>query len=263
MPVFLSQHKEMRQDLEERRGIECKLCSQCFVEGQTLRVTDRNGRGRPDLGISNSLAGEQILAENGDKEVPAFGYQVSMQMACKLVEIYRDAKFPLSLIAKDILLDYGSVVDLPKDNGPRGASLDDAEPNRPGGSEPMVSGGVGLKKKRTGWMLVCYHCFTILEEHHYYQHTSDKLYKAFGIDSVNSNSAMSGDHGKAAGASQRPRSANKARRSASDSALPTAPSRAVLNKPNGDFSTQCMRYGHPEPWTRSALERYHVVGAVP
>lgn len=249
--------------------MQCKLCSQCFVEGQTLRVPDSKRHSKPDSGITNSLAAEQMLADNGEKEVPVFGYQVSMHMACELVEVYRDSNFPLSLVAKDILLDYGTVADLPHDSGPRGgalASTDQSHQTAPKERAGPVSVGRNLRKKRSGWMLVCYHCFTILEEHHYYKHTSDKLYRALGIDAANSTSAGEGPVGGLTGVAsmgalgtqqQRPRSANRARRSASDSNLPTAPTQAAQRHTGGDFSTQCVRYGRPEPWTRASFERYH------
>lgn len=251
----------MREQLEERRGVQCKLCSLSFVEGQTIQVPDNHRR---DTVISNSLASAENRLDNGEKEVPIFGYQISMQMACKLVEIYRDAKFPLSLLARDILLDYSKVVDLPQDDGTRGGVVATASKSvQPGAVQETIAGAGSshnnnIRKKRTGWMTVCYHCFTILEEHHYYQYTSAKLYKAFGIDpSVNNMGVAlaSGNKASTIGSSNqalpsRPSSANKARRSASTGTLPTAPS-----KTSGVFSTECMRYGKPEPWSRSAFER--------
>lgn len=226
------------------------------MEGQTISVPEVTEGHKASNGLSSSMAAEHIIAENGEKEVPAFGYQISMQMACQLVELYRDANFPLSLIARDILMDYSKVADLPqRGSGPRGGSLATTEglkKNAP--REETHQGGldVNLKKKRSGWMLVCYHCFTILEGHHYHQHMSEKLYKVLGVDTTASNTAVVGEPKKmvSATAPVRPRSANKARRSASESQLPAPPPRD-----EGYYSTQCVRYGKPEPWTRSAFER--------
>jgi hypothetical protein len=71
---------------------------------------------------------------------------------------------------RDILLDYCKIVDIPRDeNGVSG----DSKPS-------------SVRKKRTGWLLCCYYCFEILEEFHYFQYTSDKLYNALGVDTSSS-----------------------------------------------------------------------------
>ena len=178
-----------------------------------------------------------------------------MQMACKLVEIYRDANFPLTLLARDILLDYSKVVDIPQDDGTRGGITSRNDAQVTGVKETNVSGGSAnssIRKKRSGWMLVCYHCFSILEEHHNLQHTSYQLYSALGLEQQSGRpELMKGTASDTAQSSTRPTSANKAKRSASAGTLPPH------SQPfESRFSTECLRYGKAEPWTRSAFEKY-------
>ena len=53
-----------------------------------------------------------VLAGGGDtRSVPAFGYELSRKMACRLAEFYRDEGFPLTKFSRSVLAGEAHVLE--------------------------------------------------------------------------------------------------------------------------------------------------------
>ena len=52
------------------------------------------------------------------KEIPVFGYNMTIKMACLVLEEYRDFSYPLTKYGRDVLLGYSKTIDVTMANAP-------------------------------------------------------------------------------------------------------------------------------------------------
>lgn len=46
------------------------------------------------------------------REIPIFGYNMSVKQACQVLELYRDYSYPLTKYARAVLLGYAKTIDV-------------------------------------------------------------------------------------------------------------------------------------------------------
>jgi len=187
---------ERRAKLDAERGYKCKLCGLNFQEGQTVEVEDAAAR-------PGSQDGARAL-----NTIPAYGYDLSRRMACRISEIYRDAKFPLTKFSRAVLMGEARVMEA-RSVAEKLRELEELE----------------LKRSTGGELSCCYLCFQNMEEYQRVQDRCHEIHELVRADMAGQRAAPKkkaaeglGDRGQGKGGDQgptrrRPRSASPAPRS--------------------------------------------------
>lgn len=129
---------ELTNKLREETGDECKLCGCSYVAAQVTRVgkngvlgtshiftstmtrsdsymhnqTSTGVNDRPtDLDVGTSTVSFKQQQEKG-REIPVFGYNMSVKQACQVLELYRDYSYPLTKFARAVLMGYAKTIDV-------------------------------------------------------------------------------------------------------------------------------------------------------
>ena len=96
-----------------------------------------------DGNFRTSTVGFKENRENDGKEIPVFGYNMSVKQACEVLEVYRDLSYPLTKYARAVLVGYAKTIDVTvasasrvdendDGNGESISYLDDLPKTRPG-----------------------------------------------------------------------------------------------------------------------------------
>ena len=67
---------------------------------------------RNDIDVRTSTVSfKQQQLEKG-REIPVFGYNMSVKQACQVLELYRDYSYPLTKYARAVLMGYAKTIDV-------------------------------------------------------------------------------------------------------------------------------------------------------
>ncbi len=140
--------EETRAKLDAERGRKCKLCGLNFQDGQTVEVETDVDAEVDQTDVTPAKSSVRGHFPQKTRTVPAFGYELSRRMACRISEIYRDANFPLTKFARAVLTGEARVME----------ARTVAEKLR----ELEV---LELKRSTGGELTCCYLCFQNMEEY--------------------------------------------------------------------------------------------------
>ena len=65
-----------------------------------------------DWNINASTVNFKDYQGDKGKEIPAFGYSMSVKQACNVLELYRDYSYPLTKYARAVLMGYAKTIDV-------------------------------------------------------------------------------------------------------------------------------------------------------
>jgi len=154
---------EQRAKLDAERGYKCKLCGLNFQEGQMVEVEDAAPQ---PLSPGTALPSRRTQRPSLNT-VPAYGYELSRRMACRISEIYRDASFPLTKFSRAVLTGEAHVMEA-RSVVEKLRELEVLE----------------LKRSTGGELSCCYLCFQNMEEYQRVQDRCQEIYDLVRADSV-------------------------------------------------------------------------------
>jgi len=148
---------ERRAKLDAERGYKCKLCGLNFQEGQIVHIEVSQHSELARISAQESAQQQQQQQQQQEQKsqnsgistrsVPAFGYELSRKMACRLSELLRDSYFPLTKFSRAVLVEESSLLEA-----------------RTVAEKLREIETVELKKSVSGELSCCFFCFQIVEE---------------------------------------------------------------------------------------------------
>ena len=166
---YLTSSKERVKRLMDDRGTRCKLCGLYYVNDSVISIFTGSSetKSSPDKSShkSNSASGSGPESNGaGIKNVPAYGYFITMSMAFKLMEIYREH------------------------NASSSGKHNETLPMTKFGREILARGG-NTSNPSSSWLssmyesvTCCYYCHQIVEEHFQYINSLLQFNKCLGMN---------------------------------------------------------------------------------
>jgi len=179
---------ERTTKLREEVGDKCKLCGCSYIMGQVVQINPEDGVLGTKATIRDSILGKPSSSAKVN-DVPVFGYDISVKLACTLLELYRDAQYPLGKYARNVLVGYTRTPD------PTSAHASFIPEGIAGASEESMVGAEDTRNKPMGFVTACYICDEILRQKQIYISKTRDLNRVLGvpIPSVDDDLANKGD----------------------------------------------------------------------